>query len=256
MSNLNIVIRSYIEIYDLILPIKIDIADIKDDGQIFIDDFIISDIVTTKENVKYMLDKTETPFINAYKFDKIKDIIRKIWKFVDKDLETSIENNIINLLNIQTYDDFEFFMLRFDLISYEDIKRIIDIIIYYEANIKYRFIEEAKNLLELDKEYPNIPLKKDEFSSFIEKYNEYYKYNYTMTSLQSVSEYPMDIWFPENVGKAYFDWSWREQEMKRMYVTAKHIKDGFKDTVKAKAMELSRESSSNKQSTPKARGGR
>jgi hypothetical protein len=90
----------------------------------------------------------------------------------------------------------------------------------------------------------------------MEKYNEFYKYNYVMTSLQSVSEYPMSIWFPENIGKAYTEWSWREQEIKRMYVTAKHMKDGFKDTVKAKAMELSRENTKPKQSAPSKRGGR
>ena len=62
-----------------------------------------------------------------------------------------------------------------------------------------------------------------------------------MITFQTASEFPMQIWFSENIGKGFYDWSWREHEAKRIYITQKHKIEDFKESVKAYNIEKSME---------------
>ena len=64
------------------------------------------------------------------------------------------------------------------------------------------------------------------------------EYPIGLMELQQVSEYPMSIWFEENIGKSYNEWSWREKQLKKMYITTKVRLENFRELVKAKQFEI------------------
>ena len=240
-QELNIILRSHIDIKDVFIPLEINIENIAEEGY-NVSHYKIQDLTIKKSEITYTIDTTASELLaREYNYKDFLRTLKYIWKHIDTELQDENPANLISRLKITTFEEFKVLVMESDIIDISDINRMLDTIMFYENKVKKMFTERAVELMEIKKEYPEIQLKKDDFSMFVSKYNDYYQYNYFMTSLQSVSEYPMGIIFPENIGKAYSKFSWREQELKRLYLTAKHVKDNFKETVKAKAMENNRE---------------
>ncbi|MGL5690230.1 MAG: hypothetical protein ACRDD8_05345 [Bacteroidales bacterium] len=234
-SSLNLKIRARTTLCKLPLPLLIDVANITNNRETVIDCTI------TLSNDKIIYDRTKSPFAKTVDYNLLVNRLKDVWNSIDMDL--AYENDtIISLLNVTTFEEFEELCLHTDLCTMEEILNILNEISFYNEKLKKNFIEECISIFDLRREFPKIMLKDDNMSAYIGKYNEYFSYPESMYALQLVSEYPMSIWFPENIGKSFMEWSWREIECKKMYMAMKNITENFRELVKAKALEVSRES--------------
>jgi len=122
------------------------------------------------------------------------------------------------------------------LINKEDIL-MIEFKINNMINIvKHKYSKKIIELLSVDAQEPKIPLKATDYH-VEESWTEFMSYDFNMITLQIGAEFPMSVWFSENIGKSLTDMSWREHELKRLYLTKKHKVEDFKETVKAYNMD-------------------
>lgn len=232
-DRLNLRIRTTVTLGQLPLPIIVKIEDIKHTNETIIDYKISFD----GENVVY--DNTMDFFNSTKMLLFVKKQVRKLWNCLD--LELCDNRTIVGILDINNYEDFEELCLHTEFCTLDEIHNIVNEITFYEEKMKKMFANSCIELFELEREFPKINLSDDKMSAFIGRYSEYFGYTDSMFSLQLVSEFPMNTWFQENVGKAFMDWSWRELEAKRLYLAMKNTTENFRETVKAKAMEETRE---------------
>ena len=230
---LNLRIRTTVTLGQLPLPIIVKIEDIKHAGETFIDYKVSID----GEDVIY--DHTNNFYEKNKSLSLVKNKIKEIWEYVDLDM--CDKRTIVGILEIEDYEDFEELCLHTDFCTLDEIYKMSNEISFYKEKMKKMFAKSCIELFELEREFPKIKLEDDKMSSYINKYSDFFRYSDAMYSLQLVSEFPMDAWFPENKGKAFMDWSWRELESKRLYLAMKNTTEGFRETVKAKAMEETRE---------------
>lgn len=240
-NKLNFAKRSFIKINDLFLPIIVNINNIYD-NETEIDNYIVNFITNKNNEFKYEIDLTNSPFqkqIEAYDF---MNKIKFIYKYIDIDIidynGTNIGEAYNKLLNydISKFDNFYKYIVNTDNITEDDITKAIFQIQFLIVKCKNIFIERAKEYLDFDRVFPNISLKHGN-SVYMNKYNKTMLYPMGMIELQTVSEYPMDIWFEENKNKAFSEWSWREKQLKKMYITMKVKIENFRELVKAKDIE-------------------
>lgn len=232
--NLNIIIRSFTKVNGLVIPLKVDIADIyttkTKNNRIY--NISISDKSRQKdaEKMEYTIDKTKSPFQKEYEQLRIKSSIRDIYKFVDNEIATESGKTFFELLDIKGEEDFVSFFMQSGICSAYSFGKVKDHIGFLKEKAKKLFRQEVVRLFELDKDLPKIKLDSDKYSPD-KRYTKHLNYSEPMVSLQSVSEYPMETWFEENQDKPYFEWSWREQEIKRLYITAKNRIDTYGERV-------------------------
>lgn len=233
-DSLNIEIKSFTSVNDFIFPLRINIADINHSSTEY--NFIKIDL-DDKDSSKDILSvgMDFSPFKEEYDLNKYFFELDFIYKFIDWNLYSKEYKTFAETLSIYNERDFREWFLNCDIFSIEDILKIGKEIRYYIDCIKIEFINKILRLFELDKQPPNIRLKDGVDTP--KEYTPFLTYNYNMTSFQTASEFPMEIWFPENIGKAYIEQSWREHEAKRMYITAKTRVENFRELVKAKQFE-------------------
>jgi hypothetical protein len=219
------------------LPLLIDIADVK------LNDELLVDCVISIGNDSVVYDRTSSEFHKARTIEAIEKKLAKIWQAIDLKIAHSehSEENILKILDIHTLEDFTDLCLYTDLCTTNEIYSILEEISFYHEKLKKNFMDACIEMFELKREFPKIKLEDDKISQYISRYSEYYQYPESMYALQFAAEYPMTIWFNENIGKAFNEWSWREIECKRLYMAMKNNTEGFRELVKAKAMEVSRE---------------
>lgn len=232
-DSLNLRIRTIVTLGQLPLPIIVKIEDVKHASETIIDYKI------SFEGDTVVYDNTMDFFDRNKLLSFVKTRIKELWECVD--LDSCDERTIVGILNIDNFEDFEELCLHTEFCTLDEIHNISNEITFYKEKMKKMFANSCIELFELEREFPKIKLNDDKMSSYINRYSEYFRYTDAMFSLQLVSEFPMDTWFPENNGKSFMDWSWRELEAKRLYLAMKNMTEGFRETVKAKALEESRE---------------
>lgn len=219
------------------LPLLVDIAHIKHSTNEVIDYkvSISGDSLT--------IDYTSSPFKSDVLYSALVKKIRKIWNCIDFELA---EESIIGKLNIDSFDEFEILCLHTDLCTLDQIFSACEEILYYEEKLRKMFINNCVEMFDIEKEFPKITLEEDVSSRYIQQYLKHFSYPTAMNGLQVVSEFPMQTWFPENTGKAFMEWSWRELECKKIYMSVKNATENFRELVKSKALEVGRNESNNK----------
>lgn len=235
LNSLNFSIRSFISINDLIFPIIIHMSDIKDEVN-NIEEYKVDFISNQNDEFKYSVDQTEHPFKENIELAKIKQRIKYVHQFIDFDMSeydgTTISDamKILYDYNIKNIDEFNEFILSLNSGALDDITKATYEINFYICRMKNRFIDTAKKILDWDRNFPYLKSPMDSMDI-----NESLKipgmYPYGMIELQSVAEYPMSIWFDENIGKGFNEWSWREKELKKMYITMKVKIENYKDNL-------------------------
>ena len=236
-KSFNIAIRSQITIAKMKLPIIIDIARIKNFQE---KEFIYYDIdLNNKKNtdIEYVVTYDSSPFKRYYDNSNIELLAKRLYKYLDVDIKSESGKSIISLYGILSEDDFIFFIKNMKATYAIDIDNALTKISLLESKVQNMFLERIIELFEVTKEYPKIELSKDSTSKIEEDHRRFMMYGAGMLEFQSISEYPMGVWFNENIGKAYTEWSWREIQAKQLYLTSKNRTEEFIELVKSKLSE-------------------
>lgn len=249
INSLNLSVRSFININDLFLPIIVDIKNIVDKEEEI--EYYKVVFMENKDDFKYAVDTTENIFEDQIKNYEIKKKLLFIHKFIDFEIIDSSNNNVgITMNKLFDYDitnGESFVNMIFSLPNFyneEDIIKAVYEINFYIGRIKNKFIEKAKQIFDWDREFPIVRLESDNLID--PNLKKHATYPFAMLELQCVSEYPMAIWFSENYGKAYDEWSWREKELKKMYITMKNRLESYTERIIAYSSEQKRNSSNNR----------
>lgn len=239
-DKLNISIRSFTEVGGLIFPLKICIKDISQEREDIID-YKVEFISNKDDDFVYNVDTTQSPFYKEIEMLDLKQKTDHLFKFIDHSIRDAKGKSVCDYLNIYTSDDFFEFIVDNEFISIDNVIKMLYEVNFLVAKVKGMFLERAMDFLDWNRHFPNIKLKQE--SRIPESFKEATMYPSSMIGLQTVSEYPMEVWFSENVGKSYSEWSWREVELKKMYITMKTRIENFRELLKAKEMEDSMEKS-------------
>ena len=227
---------------DLFFPIIVNISNIYDNQFPEIMEYKVDFISNKNGELKYNIDKTDFPYKEQVEISELRNKIYYIHSFIDFSLINVYNEHLGDLtkkvldLNIYNKEDFFIYVMQNDNIHEDDITRIMYEINFLIVKCKNIFVERAIKYLDFDRVLPGITL--DKKSQLVDQYKDYMEYPIGLMELQQVSEYPMSIWFEENIGKAYNEWSWREKQLKKMYITAKVRIENFRELVKAKQFEI------------------
>lgn len=230
LNDFNISVRSFINLNDLIFPIKVHIKNIVDEKED--EEYYKVNFIENKNDFKYSIETENTLFKEEFEATSLKKKLKKIHIHIDFEMVNYNNLNISQIVNqlygynIIEFDEFVNFIYKTPgFFNAEDITKAIYEINFYIGRIKNIFIEKAKNIFDWDRNFPKITLKSD--SIIDDAHKKFMIYPEIMTELQPAAEYPMNIWFEENVGKSFNQWSWREKELKKIYITMKSRIESF-----------------------------
>lgn len=233
MKEFNITKYSSIDIGSFRLPICISIDKIMDDYFYEISEYemVKRDIIEIDGKDVLIEDQVNSDFFYGKFRDilRISKVLKIIYSFIDNE---SLEVANVNSL-IFSEKDFIHTMMNASGVTQKDILNTFYIILSFIKDIKNEFRENAIKLLELLKEFPEIPKGQDDDKYKIPKqFLEFLQYPQSMISIKTCMEYSGDVYFRENIGKAFEDYSWREKELRKIYDTNKSKIDGFTEAVK------------------------
>lgn len=228
LSKLNIYNETYVTINDIDIPIYIHIRDIKPFDSEHVNNFKL-DIIQDDMRV----DETDSPFEGYYKKHKQEKKIRYYLQFIDNRPIFDGKTWLQHMLSDNYSDDILLSMDKLGM-SYSMYIRLVNEINAYIQNIQAKCLEVIKDVIDYNREFPNITLKKE---SGLKQYQEYLSYSQAMSVLQSNMEYTNSTLFEENIGKAFFDYSFREIYLKVMYISMKNKIEGFTNKAQSKQME-------------------
>lgn len=232
MKEFNIKRYSCVNIGSLQLPICISIENIMDSDDL---SFEYSDdkIMFYNENGTMQVAKDNTTDFFYGKFKKqLSDIkiIEFIYKYIDF---YNIKKLKLEFMYFSFDEFYEYCMESYD-VSYESLYLASNEILYHIQQIKTEFRQKVIEMIDFDKKFPEVPKSPDD-----DKYNvpehmkEGFKYTETMVILKSCFDNNGKIYFKENIGKAYEEYSWREKELILLYDTNKSKIDNYTESVKA-----------------------
>jgi hypothetical protein len=232
MNEFNIKRYTCINIGSLQLPICISIEKIKDSEEL---SFEYSDdkIIFYNEGGEMQVCKDNTTDFFYGKFKKaLSDIkiIEFIYKYIDFD---NIKKLKLEYMYMDFDEFYEYCMESYD-VSYESLYLASNEILYHIQQIKQEFREIVIESIDFNKQFPNIPKLPDSDKYDVpEHMKEGFKYSESMVILKACFENNGKVYFKENVGKAYEDYSWREKELVLLYNTNKSKIDNYTEMVKS-----------------------
>ena len=233
LQSLNIAIESYFVLNDnLTIPLYIDIADINDYE--YNTETYKVDIL--RQNVR--LDITENPFESQIIKYKIQEILNYYFKFIDT--RKLFENSTLNFFAyLEKYN-----IDKYDIFDEAEFQRFRNEVTFYINRVKNKFLDTAKELLEYDREFPEQYKPKE--NDMPQDVKDNIVYPIGMTMIQGDIEYPSNIIFPENIGKSVSEHSFREVQLKAMYLHMKNKIEGFLNSYQSWKMEKDRPKDNNK----------
>ena len=226
LNKLNMAIESYVEIKGVIIPLYIHLKDIND----YKEHIEFKKIEIIRDNIK--LDKTEHPFRKQIELYKKMQEIKYYLDFIDNRPIFNGKTWKEVFLGIDKDDDIVDGLVKigFSLFDFIKLKNEIG---YYIQYLKKECVKTIIELLDYERAFPNITLKDNK----MKQYENYMTYTQHMSILQNAFEYTNAVLFPENLGKAYFEYSFRELQLKVMYISMKNKIEGFINKVQSKLME-------------------
>ena len=239
LEQSNIQLKTYFNIADFLIPTVIDICNIKSDNSYLLNDPCIYYKVRF-ENKDFYTGDEKSPQILYGKFkdlDNSYQILSILYDFIDnKTIMNENGETVLQILKLATKKKFCSFFLHSGIICFDDLIKIYNELLFYVEKVKKMFIENMNECLDFNKKFPAISLKPKEGDipkDLLKKAS----YVSGMADIQSVIEFGGSIIFKENVGKAYEDWSWREQYLRKMYLDLKGRTDEYIELLKAKQLE-------------------
>ena len=218
-NEFNETIISYFYLNDEIaIPLKIDIADINfnADNTKF--------LKAKKENNNFIINKNKNPFQDNYDYLIFKNEIKKYLKFLDFNSKL-FENNTLTLLeyfNLKNIDELLDYFIKYlevPISKFLDLKNEIEL---YKEILMGNFMERLKEYMQYNEDLPEF--KPDLKGVSADKFD--LKTSQTYIKAQSIIEYHnATVFFPENLGKSYSEWSWREIQVRLMFLGRKNQVD-------------------------------
>ena len=234
LQSLNISLESYFVLNeDLIIPLYINIADIND----YECETISYKVDILRQSVR--MDITENPFESKLIKYKICEIYDYYFKFIDKRKLFNIDNEELNFFEYVEKSGIN----KYEIFDEAEFNRFRNEVTFYINQVKYKFLIKAKELLEYDREFPENYKPKDNDMPQIIKDSIIYPLG--MTMIQGDIEYPSNIIFPENIGKSVAEHSFREIQLKAMFLHMKNKIEGCLNSYQAWKMEQDRPKESN-----------
>lgn len=222
------------------LPMKIHIGRVKSYTAYIIPRFDIYkyDVKTNSEDRAYV--HTNTSFYSKFKeILQIRSMVGIIFDFLDVDTIEYLQIGIIPT----DKEEFISYVLNDQAISPTTLQEAYSELQHYIEKVKQDFLMKAIEILEINKEYPEIVLLDDLSDSAIYKNNkEALKPNINQITLSTFIEFAGHVIFDENKGKACNEYSWREAEIRRLYIKKKSDEDNFIEKVRSKVLEEKRTS--------------
>lgn len=242
-AQLNFVLKSNLSIKTLNIPLKVDIKDVPTSsiGKVR----YRFDFVNKNKQIIKVKDDTDSHFKSNYELEDFIDNLKFIYKFIDFELYTLEGEQYKDVFGIYSVEDFIYFGLNNTLFSKDDYGFIYAYIMELISEARDIFTKKLIQVFDLFNQPPKIPLGEDDFE-IKDEWRHFMGYDYNMITFQTASEFPMDIWFSENVGKGFYDWSWREHESKRIFLTRKNLLENFREEVKSYNIKKQRDSIQNK----------
>jgi len=230
LQSLNISIESWFSFevnkVQYNIPLYIHIKDIYEQEE---------EIIPLKMDIlrgDFRLNKTESPFFQKLLEHKLLTSMDEYLIFIDKrKLFTNEDGDKVSFLE---YIDID---IR-DILDEATFISLRDELIYYINYLKSEFIERCKILLDYDRDFPKHYKPKD--NDMPQDVKDNIVYPIGMTMLQSDIEYPSNIIFEENVNKPVNQYSFREIQLKAMYLHMKNKIEGFLNSYQAYNMEKDR----------------
>lgn len=236
----NIRIKTYFEISGINIPIIVDISKIKDEQKYLLkEDSMFYKVFFEKDDV-YIVDEKSPDFLYG-KFQDLNTcwrILSIIHDFIDQEtILDSKGSTVLQLLKLSIKKkEFCTFFMESGLVSFEELLKIYNELLFYIERTKNLFIQNITDCLDFDKSFPFISIKpkdSDIPKNLLEKASQ----TVGMNELSSAIEFGGTILFKENIGKSYEEWSWRERYIRRMYLDLKARTDNYVETLKCKQME-------------------
>lgn len=233
LQSLNIATESYFVLNeDLTIPLYIDIADIIDyeynTSQYKVD--------ILRNNVR--IDNTGNPFEAELVKYQVYNILDYYFKFIDK--RKLFENCTLNFFEyLEKYN-----IDKYDIFDESEFQRFRNEVGFYINQVKNKFLDKAKELLDYDRDFPKQYNPKE--SDMPQDVKENIMYPLGMTMIQGDIEYPSNIIFPENINKPVSEHSFREIQLKAMYLHMKNKIEGFLNSYQSWKMEKDRPRDNNK----------
>ena len=228
------IIRSF----DLVLgaidvPIRVHIKDIREE--------LGSDILFNSEHIEYEDENGEfksftigepSKYETIRKLNNDKESLRGYFKFIDKEVKIFDcgDKTFMEYYNIDSLEEL------FEILDRSDFQTIKD---KCDEMIKYIIDEFYKNIklfLNNDVKCPTINTKPNN-DVVLKQVTEYSNKPLGYLISQIGVEYPANIFFKENEGKAISEWSFREIQLQVLYISEKNRVDGLLEKWKAKKNE-------------------
>lgn len=212
------------------VPICVDISKIKDSNtktEIFKVEFIngTDEYCIVMDNLyKELFGKEE----DLKEFINMCDII---YDSIDNTVRLTNGKTFNETIGINCKEEFINFVINSSITDKNEINLIYTELCIYIWKAKSLFTNNVLELFEYNKVFPVIP-NKDSTPKPPQEWLEYCSYPIGMIGLQTIMEYPTQIIFPENIGKAYSEFSWREIEVKRIYLSKKSKLDNYLESIK------------------------
>ena len=238
-------VYTHINLGGLIIPLHVHISKIRD----------AEDYELPKYNnlIKYnhaekTEDRTEISQFFYGKFRTEKQMLficSIIHDFID--LESMEQFGYLTSIIPKDKKEFSRMIIEWDAIAIHDLSEVYQEILYYISKIKNDFTKEAIESIDLLKVYDEIPSKYDYTQTpSYKKYKGEMSLSFNMITLQSAFDHVGDVLFPENIGKAFTDYSWREKTLRRMYLKKKNDFDRFNESLQSKITDEMTEMSKDK----------
>ncbi len=238
IQKLNVVNYTSIELGGLLLPLKIDIANIKEvelyEIPLYKTTVIENNTISTSDNgfpdffYGKFREKLQICFILETIYDFIDIASMNKVGYLIKLFPNSKEQFVNNILESN--------------IQISAIQSIYSTILNLMELTKTQFLTNVIEILNIDKKYPEIKLKDDLSDSKTYKANKkHLELTYDFITMQSIIEYNPYPLFQENINKGSLNYSWREKELRRLYIKAKTDYDSFYELLKSKMTEEFRE---------------
>lgn len=222
LQDLNISIETWFELnQEYAIPLYIHIKDINEYDE------KVSNYKIDILNKSYRINKLDSPFKNEILQYNIKKTMDYYLKFID-------ERKLFNGKSFSETLDFPIY----DLFDEGEFRNFVNEINHYIHKVKFMFLVEAKLLLEYDRKFPKHYTPKENDTPEDVKENTCYPIG--MTMIQGEIEYPSNILFEENINKPVSQHSFREVQLKAMYIHMKNKIEGFLNSYQAWKMEKDR----------------
>ena len=122
-DSLNVAIRSFTNVNDLIFPLRVHIKDIYN-TEVDVIDYKVDFISNKDDEYIYSIDHTDSPFKREIELQATRNNLKYIYRFLDFGLVDEYGRSLFSYIGVDDEESFIQFMTSNEFISREDIIRI------------------------------------------------------------------------------------------------------------------------------------